>query len=349
MSIEIQHTAKSKIDSVDFEKLGFGTIMSDYMFECDYKDGKWEKPVIKPYAPITMDPAARVLHYGQAVFEGMKAYKDDNGDLFLFRPEENWQRINNSSERLAMPAFPKEYFIDGLKELVKLETEWVKPGFGNALYLRPFVFATQPALSATPSTEYKFMVICSPVKSYFSGELKVAIQDKYSRSAAGGVGYAKAAGNYAAQFYPQKLAQAKGFQQIVFTDAASHTYIEEGGAMNVMFRIGNKIVTPQTSERILPGITRKSLIQLMEDNGFDIEVRDVKVSEIVEAAKKGELKEFFCCGTAAVISPVSGFAYKDEEFTLPKVDDSYALKLKEMLLNIQYNKSEDKYGWRVKI
>ncbi len=337
MSIEIQRKETSKIGSVDFGSLAFGRVMSDYMFECDYKDGAWQKPVIKPYGEISLEPAARVLHYGQAVFEGMKAYKDDNGDLFLFRPKDNWERINKSSARLAMPEFPEEYFMEGLKELVNLESEWVKPGLGNALYLRPVVFATEAALSAAPATEYKFMIICSPVKSYFAGEVRVVIANKYSRSASGGVGYAKAAGNYAAQFYPQKLAHEKGYQQVVFTDAATHKYIEEGGAMNVFFRVGDKILTAPTSERILDGITRKSLIQLMKDNGYDIEVREIEVEEIKEAARNGELKEIFTSGTAAVISPILGFEHEGEKFELPKLETTFASKFKQLLLDIQYN------------
>lgn len=349
MSIEIQPIQASKINSVDFENLSFGQIFTDYMFECDYKDGKWHKPVIKPYGPLTIDPAARVFHYGQAVFEGMKAYKDDNDDIFLFRPKENFARINKSSERLAMPAFPEDYFMEGLKELLKLEKDWIKKGFGNSLYIRPFVIASEAAISAAPANEYKFMIICSPAQSYFAGEVRVVIADKYSRSADGGIGFAKAAGNYAAQFYPQQLAKEKGFQQVVFTDSSTHSYIEEGGAMNVFFRIGNKLITAPINDRILDGITRKSLIQLMEDNGYDIEVRPITVSEVKEAAKNGELKEVFGSGTAAIIIPILGFEHKGERFELPKIEDSYGSIFKQMLMDIQYNKAEDKYGWRVKI
>lgn len=349
MSIEIKPIRTSKINSVDFNNLAFGRIMTDYMFECDYKNGKWQKPVIKPYEPIFLDPAARVFHYGQAVFEGMKAYKGDNGEVFLFRPFENFKRINKSSARLSIPEFLEDYFINGLKELLRLEKDWIKKGFGNSLYIRPFVIATEAALSAAPATEYKFMIICSPSQSYFAGEVRVVIADKYSRSAGGGVGYAKAAGNYAAQFYPQQLAKEKGYQQVIFTDSNSHEFLEEGGAMNVFFRINNKIITAPTTDRILAGITRKSLIQLMKDNGYDVEVRPIKVSEIKEAAKKGELKEIFGSGTAAVVIPILGFEHKGEKFELPKLDNSVADKFKTMLMNIQYNKTEDKYDWLLKI
>lgn len=348
-NIKTTPISTSKITSVDFNNLTFGRVFSDYMFECNYKDGKWHTPEIKPYQPITLAPSARVFHYGQAVFEGMKAYKDDNDDVFLFRPDENFNRINKSSKRLAIPEFPKNYFMDGLKTLLNLERDWVKKGFGNSLYIRPFVIATEPALSAAPANEYKFMIVCSPAQSYFAGEVRVVIASKYSRSAKGGVGYAKAAGNYAAQFYPQLLAKEEGYQQVVFTNASSHEYIEEGGAMNVFFRINDTVITAPTSERILDGVTRKSLIQLMKDNGYKVEVRPVLVNEIKEAAKKGTLKEMFGSGTAAVIIPILGFKHQDEKFELPKIDNPYSEKFKEILMNIQYNKSEDPYGWRVKI
>lgn len=348
--IKITPIAKSKISTVDFNNITFGRVFSDHMFECEYANGKWSNPTIKPYQPITLEPSARVFHYGQAVFEGMKAYKDDNGDVFLFRPEDNFNRINKSAERLAMPKFSKDYFMNGLKELIKIDKDWVKPGIGNALYIRPFMIASEGAISASPASEYKFMIICSPVSSYFSSdEVKVVIAEKYSRSANGGVGFAKAAGNYAGQFYPQKLAKNKGFQQVIWTDANTHEYIEEAGTMNVFFRIGNKIITGPVSDRILDGITRKSLIKLMEDNGFDIEIRPVRVDEVKDAAKKGELKEIFGSGTAVVISPIFGFEHQNESFNIPKIENSYASQLKEKLINIQYNKCKDDYGWRVKI
>jgi len=348
-NIKITPIEKSKIDTVNFNNLDFGVVFSDYMFECDYKDGKWQDPVIKPYGPITMDPSARVFHYGQAVFEGMKAYKDDNDDIFLFRPDENFERINKSAERLAMPAFPEDYFFDGLKKLLELDSAWIKKGFGNSLYIRPFVIATQPAISASPASEYKFMIILSPAQSYYAGDVRVLFAEQYSRSASGGIGFAKAAGNYAAQFYPTGLANKEGYQQIVWTDANTHEYLEEAGTMNIFFRIGDKLITTPTNERILDGITRKSLIQLAKDSGIDIEVRQISVTEVKEAAKKGELKEIFGSGTAAVVSPIIGFSHAGDKFELDKLEDSYASFFKEKLMNIQYNKSEDPYNWRVKI
>ncbi|RZT00218.1 branched-chain amino acid aminotransferase [Aquimarina brevivitae] len=348
-TVEIHKAKTSKIDQVDFENLTFGKIFTDHMFVCDYVDGKWQTPKITPYGPMSFDPSARVFHYGQAVFEGMKAYKDDNGDVFLFRPDENYNRINKSAERLAMPEFPEHYFFEGLTTLLQLDNDWIKPGYGNSLYIRPFVIATQPSVSASEANEYRFIIICSPAQAYYSGDVSVLIEEKYSRSANGGFGYAKAAGNYAGQFYPTKLAKEKGYQQIIWTDANTHEYLEEAGTMNVFFRIGDKLITAPVSDRILDGVTRKSLIALAEKQGYDIEVRPIKVEEIIAAAKNGNLNEIFGAGTAAVISPVKAFGYKGEHYELPKQDNPYAAHFKKALMDIQYNKAEDTFGWRYKV
>lgn len=347
--IDIETIEKSKIHEVDFNNLEFGRIFTDHMFVCDFKDGKWQTPKIEPYKPLTMEPSARVFHYGQAVFEGMKAYKDDADGIWLFRPDENYNRINKSAARLAMPEFPEDYFFEGMKTLLNIDKDWIKKGFGNSLYLRPFVIATEPAIAASPANEYKFMIICSPAQAYYSGEVRVLFAQKYSRSANGGVGFAKAAGNYAAQFYPTNLANEKGFQQIIWTDANTHEYLEEAGTMNTFFRINDKLVTAPTSDRILDGVTRKSVIQLAHDNNIECEVRNVTVKEIKEAARNGSLKEIFGAGTAAVLSPISGFGHGDDVFELTKIDDSYASFFKEKLLKIQYNVSEDQHNWRYKI
>lgn len=349
MALEIEKIAKSKIAEIDFSNLSFGEIFTDHMFECDFENGEWKTPKIRPYQALTFDPSAKVFHYGQAVFEGMKAYKDDNDDIWLFRPDQNQQRINISAERLDMPAFPKEYFFEGLSELLKLDSDWVQKGEGNSLYIRPFIIATENCVSATSSTNYKFMIICSPVQAYYDGEVRVVIADKYSRSANGGVGFAKAAGNYAASFYPAKLAAKQGYQQVLWTDASNHEYLEEAGTMNVFFRVKDTLLTAPTNERILDGVTRKSIIQFAEDKGIKVEVRPIKVTEIVEAAKNGDLLEMFGAGTAAVISPILGFAHKDEKFELPKVEKSYASFIKKSITDIQRNLAEDKFGWRFKV
>ncbi|WP_456439796.1 branched-chain amino acid aminotransferase [Psychroserpens sp.] len=348
--IDIVKSQTTKIHDVDFDNLTFGRVFTDHMFYCDFIDGEWQQPKIEPYGPMSIDPSARVFHYGQAVFEGMKAYKDDHGDVFLFRPDENFARINKSAKRLAIPEFPEDYFFEGLTTLLKLDKAWVKGGEGNSLYIRPFVIATDSAIAAAPSSNYRFMIICSPAKAYYKGTVKVLIAEEYSRSANGGVGFAKAAGNYAAQFYPTSLAQEKGFQQVIWTDADTHTFLEEAGTMNVFFRIGNTLITAPISDRILDGVTRKSLIQLAEDNNIKCEVRPIKVEEIVEASKNGSLKEIFGAGTAAVISPISDFEYQETGYNLPEINEhSYSSILKQKMLSIQHNLAEDKHGWRYEI
>ena len=349
LNIDIHPVKTSKIANVDFNHLQFGKIFTDYMFECDYVDGAWQTPVIKPYGPLQIDPSARVFHYGQAVFEGMKAYKDDEGAIFLFRPDENFNRINASAKRMAIPEFPEAFFFEGLKKLLHLDSEWIQKGIGNSLYIRPVVIATEPAISASPSHEYKFMIICSPAQSYYEGEIRVLIEEKYSRAADGGFGYAKAAGNYAGQFYPTQLAHEQGYQQVVWTDANSHEYLEEAGTMNIFFRVNDTLVTAPHNDRILDGITRKSIIQLAKDHGIEMEIRPVSVKEIKEAAQNNSLKEIFGSGTAAIISPIAGFKHGTYEFELPKLEQSFASRFKEILMNIQYNKAEDPHGWRYKV
>ena len=316
--IDITSIANSKINSIDFENLTFGNTFTDYMLVCDFSNGEWQKPQITPYQPFLLDPSSKVFHYGQAIFEGMKAYKDENDDVWLFRPEENFERFNKSATRMAMPEVPENVFMNGLTQLIDLERNWVKKGKGNTLYIRPFMIATGSGVIAAPSTQYRFMIILSPAKSYYSGEVKVIIAEHFSRAANGGIGAAKAAGNYSAQFYPTKLANEKGFQQIIWTDDATHTKLEEAGTMNVFFRINDTLYTAPTSERILDGITRKSLIAIAERDGIKLDVRPVLVSEVVEAAKNGSLKEIFGAGTAAVISPITGFSYQDVYYELPK-------------------------------
>jgi branched-chain amino acid aminotransferase len=347
--ISIQKTTKTRIHEIDFENLVFGKDFSDHMFECDFKNGSWQNPVIRPYGDLTISPSAKVFHYGQAVFEGMKAYKDDNGKVFLFRPDENQARINKSSKRLAIPEFPKELFFEALNKLLTLDKNWVKPGMGNSLYIRPFVIATQPGVSASPADQYKFMMILSPVNAYYTGEVKVEIAEHYSRSANGGVGAAKAAGNYGAQFYPTNLARERGFQQVIWTDANEHKYLEEAGTMNVFFRINDTLITAPISDRILDGVTRKSIIALAEKDGVAVEVRPIEVSELVEAAKNGSLKEIFGAGTAAVVSPVSAFGYQNTVYDLPSTANGYSAKFKKELTDIQYNRCEDSFGWRYEI
>jgi len=344
--IEIHKTANSKISSIDFDKLAFGSVFSDHMLVCDYKNNEWQTPKIVPYGPVTLNPAAKIFHYGQSIFEGMKAYKDAEGSIMMFRPKDNWERFNKSAARLQMPEVPESIFMDGLSELLRLDHEWIPTNDGSSLYIRPFMFASGEGFHASPADGYTFVICTAPSGSYFSGEVRVLIEEKYARAANGGVGYAKAGGNYAAQFYPTHLANKKGYQQVIWTDDNTHEYIEEAGAMNIFVRIGDTLLTSPTSDRILDGITRKSIIQIAKDNGFKVEERRVSVKEVIEAAKSGKLKEMFGSGTAAVISPISGFGYKGDDFDLPIIENSFANNLKKLITEIQTNKTSDPYGWR---
>ena len=347
--MKIEKTSASKLNHVDFENLSFGSVFTDHMFVCNYKEGQWRTPEVLPYQPLSFEPSMSVLHYGQAVFEGMKAYKDEGGKVWLFRPDENFKRINLSSVRLQIPKFPKEYFFEGLKALLKIDNDWIKPGFGNSLYIRPFVFSSQAGVQASPAKEYMFIIICCPVKAYYGGEVNVLIAEEYSRAADGGIGFTKAAGNYAAQFYPTALAQEQGYQQIVWTDAKSHEYLEEAGTMNIFFRIGDKLLTAPTNDRILDGVTRKSVIQIAKDAGIEVDVRPIKISEIVAASKNNSLKEMFGSGTAVVINPIKSFGYQGVNYKLPEIADPIASKLKEQIMSIQYNLTSDPHGWRFEV
>lgn len=347
--IEVTKTMTSKIKDVDFNNLSFGSVFSDHMLVCDYENGQWSVPKIMPYQAISLDPSSKIFHYGQSVFEGLKAYKDAQGDAFLFRPQDNCKRLNISSKRLAIPELPEAYFMDGLKKLLEVDKDWIPSKEGSSLYIRPFIFATGKGFHASPATSYKFIIATAPSGAYFAGKVKVLIEETYSRSANGGVGFAKAGGNYAGQFYPTQLAVKKGYNQVVWTDDTSHEYIEEAGAMNIFVRINDTLLTAPVSDRILDGITRKSIIHIAKDEGISVEERKISVKELVEAAKNGSLKEMFGAGTAAVVSPISTFGYRDTDYDLPELENTYASKLKKRITDIQTNKSEDSFGWRVKV
>lgn len=347
--ISIEKSKTSKIAQVDFDNLAFGSVFTDHMLVCDYKNGAWEAPKIVPYGPLMLNPSAKIFHYGQSIFEGMKAYKDAKEDIYLFRPLDNHKRFNISAKRMAIPEIPENYFMDGLKALLQLDEKWIPTKEGSSMYIRPFMFASGEGFHASPANEYKFMICLAPSGAYFAGKVKVLIEETYSRSANGGVGFAKAGGNYAGQFYPTQLAIQKGYNQVIWTDDITHENIEEAGAMNIFIRINDTLITAPTSDRILDGITRKSIIDIALDENIKVEVRTVTVSEVVEAAKNGSLKEMFGAGTAAVISPISTFGHRGTDYDLPELENSYATVFKKKITDIQYNKAEDKFGWRVKI
>jgi branched-chain amino acid aminotransferase len=348
-SIHITRTTKSNIDDIDFNNLGFGTVFSDHMLVCDYKDGNWGTPEILPYQAISLMPSSKIFHYGQSIFEGMKAYKDTNNQTWLFRPEENLKRFNLSAKRLAIPELPKEVFIEGLKALLKVDEKWIPTQDGSSLYIRPIIFATGEGFHASPANAYKFIICTAPSGAYFAGKVKVLIEQKYSRSANGGVGYAKAGGNYAGQFYPTQLAIEKGYNQVIWTDDNTHEHIEEAGSMNIFVRINDTLITGPTSDRILDGITRKSILEIAKDEGINIEVRKFTVTEVVQASKNDSLKEMFGAGTAAVISPIACYGFNGVDYDLPELEYPIALRLKKRITDIQTNKAEDKFGWTVSV
>ncbi len=345
----IEKAGSSKIDQVDFNNLAFGKVFTDHMLSCDYRDGAWETPRILPYQPITLDPSSKIFHYGQSIFEGMKAYKDADDTIWLFRPLDNHKRLNISAKRMAIPELPEAIFMEGLKALLQLDHAWIPKSAGSSLYIRPFIFASGKGFHASPADAYKFIIACAPSGAYFSGKVKVLIEEKYSRAANGGVGYAKAGGNYAGQFYPTQLAAEKGYNQVIWTDDNSHEYVEEAGAMNIFVRIEDTLITGPVSDRILDGITRKSILDIAREEGITTEVRKITVSELVDASRSGMLKEMFGAGTAAVISPIASFGYRESDYDLPQLNDSYASLLKQKITDIQYNRTEDPFGWRYKV
>jgi branched-chain amino acid aminotransferase len=348
-TLKVTQTTQSKIDSIDFKNLGFGSVFSDHMLVCDYKNGAWGTPEIVPFEPISLMPSAKIFHYGQSIFEGMKAYKDSDKKTWLFRPDENFKRFNISAKRLSIPELPEAVFMEGLKALLKVDDQWIPTQEGSSLYIRPIIFATGEGFHASPADAYKFIICTAPSGAYFAGKVKVLIEQNYSRSANGGVGFAKAGGNYAGQFYPTQLAIDKGYQQVIWTDDNTHEYIEEAGAMNIFVRINDTLITGPTSDRILDGITRKSILDIAKDEGIKVEVRKFTVSEIVDASKNGSLKEMFGAGTAAVISPIATFGFKDTDYDLPELENPVASRLKQRIVAIQTNKAEDIFDWTVSV
>ena len=355
----IEHTIQVTLNELKQEKtaadqLEFGRTFTDHMFIADYTEGQgWMDSRIVPYEPLTIDPAAIVFHYGQTVFEGLKAYMSKEGKVRLFRPEQNMQRLNKSSERLSMPQIDEEFALDGLKKLLAIEKEWIPTAEGTSLYIRPFIIATEPYLGVEPSKTYQFMIILSPVGSYYKEGIhpvKILVENKYVRAVAGGTGTAKTAGNYASGLKAQEVASEKGYAQVLWLDGIERKYIEEVGAMNVFFKINGEVVTPALNGSILEGITRKSVIELL--NHWDIPVveRKISIEEIYTAHKNGLLDEAFGTGTAAVISPIGELNWQDEKIVVNNGETgSLSKKLYDMLTGIQTGTVEDPFDWVVEV
>jgi branched-chain amino acid aminotransferase len=348
--IKIEKTAHSRVSENDVNNVPFGKCFSDHMFIAEYADGKWEKAYITPYKDMPMSYAMSALHYGQAIFEGMKAYKSESGEVSIFRPIDNFNRMNKSAIRMAMPEVPEEIFMGGLLELLKLDSAWVPTSDTGSLYIRPFLIATDEAIGVKPSDTYKFIIITCPAGKYYSDPIKVLIETNYIRAVQGGVGFVKAAGNYGRSLYPTKLAQQKGYQQVIWTDGATHSFLEESGTMNLMFVIGDTVVTPALSDTILDGITRRSVLALARDWGMNVEERKISIQEILDAHAKGQIKEAFGVGTAATIAPIIGIGYQDNYMELPPVAErKFSNNVDETLRNIRKGKIEDKMGWMYKV
>ena len=348
--IKIEKTTHSRIQEQDVNNVPFGKCFSDHMFIAEYADGKWEKSYITPYRDMPMSFAMSALHYGQAIFEGMKAYKNAAGEVSVFRPLENFKRINKSAIRMAMPEVPEELFMGGLIELLKLDSAWIPTSDTGSLYIRPFLIATDEAIGVKASETYKFIILTCPAGKYYADPIKVLIETSYFRAVEGGVGFVKAAGNYGRSLYPTKLAQQKGYQQVIWTDGKTHSYLEESGTMNLMFVIGNTVVTPALSDTILDGITRRSVLELARSWGMQVEERKIPITEVLEAHANGTLKEAFGVGTAATIAQIIGIGHMDKDYALPPVEQrEFSNKIDETLRNIRKGKVEDKFDWMYKI
>lgn len=349
-SIRITRTDKSRISEVDWDNLPFGKVFSDHMLVMDYKDGAWGLPEIMPFESLSLHPATSAIHYGQSIFEGMKANKDTDGNVLIFRPDLNAKRFAESCERMCMPVLPEEMFVDLIQKTVDLDRNWIPNKEGYTLYIRPFMFATDDFIGIKPSETYKFIIFTCPVGAYYSQSVNVKIEEYYTRAAQGGVGRAKTAGNYAASLYPAKLAQEQGFHQLVWTDAKEHKYIEESGTMNIMFEIDGKVVTPaEDMDTILRGVTKRSAVEIAKHWGVEVEERSVTVDEIVEGLRLGRVTDAFGAGTAATIAQIAKVGFRDELFELPPVESrGISNRIKNYLNDLKSGKVEDELGWLLK-
>jgi branched-chain amino acid aminotransferase len=350
VAIDVQKVAQSRISELDENNIPFARLYSDHMFVADYYDGAWQDLRIIPYQSLPMSPANMAIHYGVSIFEGMKAHRGANGEVILFRPERNAKRLNISAERMCIPEIPEELFMQALSDLVGLDSQWVPSKENTSLYIRPVVFATDEYIGIKAPERFRFMIITCPVGAYYSAPVKVKIETKFVRAVEGGTGYAKTAGNYAASLYPAKLAKEEGFDQLIWTDGKTHEYIEESGTMNVMFMIDDKLITAPTSGTILNGITRDSVLTLAKDWGVTVDERPVKVQEIVEAARQNRIQEAFGVGTAATIAHISAIGFEDEVFELTDVPSRrFSNRVLKTLDEIKTGKTEDKFGWTLKV
>lgn len=351
VDILVKEVPTSRHRITDVDQIVFGKEYSDHMLVSDFIDGKWQNTEIVPYGNLSLSPATSFMHYGQAIFEGIKAYRHPDGSVAIFRPDANWRRMNVSAKRMDMPEIPEEIFIGGLKKLIKLDSKWVPNGAPGSLYIRPFMIATDEFVGVRSSLTYKFIIITSPAGAYYNKPVKIYVHDEFVRAVKGGIGFTKAAGNYGASMYPTQKVKGMGYDQILWTDAVERKYVQEIGTMNVFFIIDGVAITPSLEDgTILAGVTRDSIITLLKENNIPVEERRLSIDEIMEAHRSGKLQEAFGSGTAASMSMISELTYKGETCVLPEVATwSIAPRIKQQLDDIRYGRAEDKYGWLLKV
>ena len=350
LDIAVRKTTQSRIDEVDFDDIAFGKVYADHMFIADYRNGQWTDLRIEPFESMSMSPANAALHYGQSIFEGMKAHRSSSGEALIFRPDKNAQRFKRSAVRMCMPEIPEDIFIGGLAELVKTDRDWIPKKEGTSLYLRPFMFATDEYIGVQPSLTYRFMIFTCPVGGYYSKPVRVKIETDFVRAAEGGTGAAKTAGNYAASLYPAQLAAEQGYDQLIWTDAKTHTLIEEAGTMNIMMVMDNKLVTPPTSGTILEGVTRTSILEMARSWDYPVEERKITVDEIIGAIKANRLQEAFGAGTAATVAHISAIGHEGVDYELPAIESrEFSNKVLKEMEAIKRGQKDDPFGWILKV
>jgi branched-chain amino acid aminotransferase len=350
LDIQVTKTGKSKLPEIDFNNLPFGKYFTDHMLEVDYADGEWKNVQIKPFQNLSLSPALAAIHYGQSIFEGIKAYKDREGNPFIFRPYDNFRRFNISAERMMMPVVPEDIFIEGMRRLIEIDRDWIPMKSDYSLYIRPFMFASDDVIGVKASDTYKFMILLSPTGPYYSAPMKIYVEEKYTRAARGGFGFAKAAGNYGGSMLATAVARQQGYDQVLWTDAVEHKYVQEIGTMNVFFVIGDKVLTPDLEAgTILEGVTRDSAIEVLREEGYTVEETPIHIDDVVRAYQAGELKEVFGTGTAATISMIKELKYED--YTIKFDTDTWkvAPTVKRVLTDIREGRRADTKGWMFRI
>lgn len=350
IKISVQKIAKSRVNEFDFSNIPFGKNYTDHMFMADFRDGVWKNARIIPYGNISVSPANPTLHYSHTIFEGLKAHRSEDGEALVFRPIDNLNRLNQSAERMCLAQIPEDFYMESLRTLIDLDRGWIPKTEGSSLYIRPFLFSADEFIGIRPSINFTYMVILSPVGPYYAAPVKVKIETHYTRAVAGGTGYAKTGGNYSGAIYPAKLAQDEGYHQLIWTDGKNHEYIEESGTMNVMFVIGDTLITPSLTDSILPGITRDSVLKLVRSWGWKVEERKISVKEVVDALQKGIMKEAFGVGTAATIANIATIGFEGKDYDVPPVEErTWSKKIYDELEGIKRGIKPDNFGWVVKM